>query len=274
MSLTATETKTVGPRRSMNSIGRLPLSGSTNTSDMSSAKDNSLAQPTLRQTHGSSAAHEDVEMDILSSSTKTSAGPPIGSPSSPDPSSWFRMSNQDEWKYLAALCYCIFYVGWNDGTLGPLLPRIQEYYDVWLQDVNDRSIQLTRPVDQLHHFVPSFRGGMHSKYSYEPGMISQRMCHQGSISGAFLNVYLSDKLGFGKVCTFSLRESIPSDNFPVNYLGYVVYDTSSICSCLRASSAALGPLVTFSITAAALPFPVMCAAYFFTSMAMSLQVRE
>jgi hypothetical protein len=29
-----------------------------------------------------------------------------------------------------ALCWCIFLVGWNDGSTGPLLPRIQEDYGV------------------------------------------------------------------------------------------------------------------------------------------------
>lgn len=29
-----------------------------------------------------------------------------------------------------ALCWCIFLVGWNDGSTGPLLPRIQEDYRV------------------------------------------------------------------------------------------------------------------------------------------------
>lgn len=30
----------------------------------------------------------------------------------------------------AALCWCLFLAGWNDGTLGPLLPRIREVYNV------------------------------------------------------------------------------------------------------------------------------------------------
>ncbi len=31
----------------------------------------------------------------------------------------------------SALCWCIFLIGWNDGTTGPLLPRIQEVYHVF-----------------------------------------------------------------------------------------------------------------------------------------------
>lgn len=37
------------------------------------------------------------------------------------------------WKnnlHFAALCYSYFLEGWNDGSLGPLLPRIQQYYNV------------------------------------------------------------------------------------------------------------------------------------------------
>ena len=29
-----------------------------------------------------------------------------------------------------ALCWALFIIGWNDGSTGPLLPRIQEFYDV------------------------------------------------------------------------------------------------------------------------------------------------
>jgi len=29
-----------------------------------------------------------------------------------------------------ALCWTLFVVGWSDGSVGPLLPRIQNFYDV------------------------------------------------------------------------------------------------------------------------------------------------
>lgn len=32
----------------------------------------------------------------------------------------------------AALCWCMFMTGWNDASTGPLLPRIQEVYNVRL----------------------------------------------------------------------------------------------------------------------------------------------
>ena len=34
------------------------------------------------------------------------------------------------WWQFAALCGSIWVAGWNDGTLGPLLPRLQEVYHV------------------------------------------------------------------------------------------------------------------------------------------------
>ena len=34
------------------------------------------------------------------------------------------------WVQFAALCFAIYVAGWGDGTLGPLLPRLQEVYHV------------------------------------------------------------------------------------------------------------------------------------------------
>ena len=35
-----------------------------------------------------------------------------------------------EYKQFAALCFCLFTAGWNDGTIGPLLNRIKAVYHV------------------------------------------------------------------------------------------------------------------------------------------------
>jgi hypothetical protein len=37
----------------------------------------------------------------------------------------------------AALCWCLFLAGWNDGSTGPLLPRIQREYHVCLSNFYD-----------------------------------------------------------------------------------------------------------------------------------------
>ena len=41
-----------------------------------------------------------------------------------------------EWIQFSALCSAIFVCGWNDGTIGPLLPRLQEVYHVSLGIAN------------------------------------------------------------------------------------------------------------------------------------------
>ncbi|KAJ3824255.1 MFS general substrate transporter [Lentinula raphanica] len=69
-----------------------------------------------------------------------------------------------EYLQLGALYWCMFLAGWNDGSTGPLLPRIQEVYDVGYIIVS---------------------------------LIFVFAC-VGFISGACLNVPLSEKLGFGK----------------------------------------------------------------------------
>ena len=38
------------------------------------------------------------------------------------------------------LCYAFFLNGWNDGTTGPLLPRIQSYYDVRLRVLGEPNV--------------------------------------------------------------------------------------------------------------------------------------
>ena len=37
---------------------------------------------------------------------------------------------REEYIQFASLCFCLFLAGWNDGTTGPLLPRIQSNYHV------------------------------------------------------------------------------------------------------------------------------------------------
>lgn len=64
---------------------------------------------------------------------------------------------------MVALAWCFYLNGWNDGTIGPLLPRIQEYYNVRPTsfplcpapvDISDRNIFFMITVDWL-------RGGVH-----------------------------------------------------------------------------------------------------------------
>ncbi|KAF9528584.1 major facilitator superfamily domain-containing protein [Crepidotus variabilis] len=63
------------------------------------------------------------------------------------------------------LCWTLFLAGWNDGTTGPLIPRIQEVYNIGFAIVS---------------------------------LIFVFGC-VGFIVGALANLYLTDKLGFGKL---------------------------------------------------------------------------
>ncbi|KAJ7729062.1 MFS general substrate transporter [Mycena maculata] len=64
-----------------------------------------------------------------------------------------------------ALCFAVFLAGWNDGTVGPLLPRIQEVYHVGYLIVS-----LVFVFQSL-----------------------------GSIAGAVVTISLTQRLGFGKL---------------------------------------------------------------------------
>ncbi|KAF8966620.1 MFS general substrate transporter [Flammula alnicola] len=101
-----------------------------------------------------------------------------------------------------ALCWCIWLMGWNDGTIGPMLPRIQTQYRVGFSVVS---------------------------------MIFVGNC-AGYITGATLNVWLNDRYGFGKaafgsyqiivlgaVCQlFAYAILISAPPFPLIICAYVI----------------------------------------------------
>ncbi|TCD71913.1 hypothetical protein EIP91_000045 [Steccherinum ochraceum] len=97
--------------------------------------------------------------------------------------------------HFLACCVSLFLAGWNDGTTGPLLPRIREVYN-------------------LSYFVVS--------------LIFIFNCI-GFVSGAIANVWLADKIGFGKLMVLgSMTQAIgyaimaPAPPFPVLVLGYTL----------------------------------------------------
>ncbi|KAJ3548188.1 hypothetical protein NMY22_g1355 [Coprinellus aureogranulatus] len=98
-------------------------------------------------------------------------------------------------QYLALL-FSLFMLGWNDGSTGPLLPRIQAVYEA--------SIQSTQCSDADSPL-------------------------QGIIIGALINVWLMDWLGFGKVLVLGATFQIityaiqsPAPPFPVFIIFNVV----------------------------------------------------
>ncbi|KAK7034515.1 hypothetical protein VNI00_012362 [Paramarasmius palmivorus] len=99
------------------------------------------------------------------------------------------------WIQYATLLWTLFLAGWNDGTTGPLLPRIQSVYRV-----SDTIVSLIFIFACL-----------------------------GFLSGAFINVWLSDRLGFGKIIAFgSILQVIayalqsPALPFPVFVMAYAI----------------------------------------------------
>ncbi|TFK46868.1 MFS general substrate transporter [Heliocybe sulcata] len=107
------------------------------------------------------------------------------------------------WIQFAALCWCFFLEGWNDGTTGPLIPAIQAHYHIGFAVVS--LIFVTNCI--------------------------------GFLAGAFANVYLNDKLGFGKVRSIG-----------------------SVCQ-----------IITYAIQSPAPPFPVLACAYAIAGFGISLQ---
>ncbi|KAH7885743.1 major facilitator superfamily domain-containing protein [Phlebopus sp. FC_14] len=96
---------------------------------------------------------------------------------------------------LVTLCWFLFLEGWNDGANGPLLPRIQQVYGIGYAVVS---------------------------------LIFVLAC-VGFITGALLNVVLSEKLGFGKVmvlgavlqvAAYAMECAAPP--FPVFVFGYFI----------------------------------------------------
>ncbi|KAJ3726717.1 MFS general substrate transporter [Lentinula raphanica] len=102
-----------------------------------------------------------------------------------------------------ALCWCFVLEGWNDGSVGPLLPVIQAYYSVGFAVVS------------LLFVV--------------------NCC--GFVVGAAVNIWLNERLGFGKVMVLG----------------------------------SLFQLATYAIQSPAPPFPALVFSFFLAGLGMSLQ---
>ncbi|KAI9458666.1 MFS general substrate transporter [Lactarius psammicola] len=94
-----------------------------------------------------------------------------------------------------SLCWTLFLIGWSDSSTGPLLPRIQSVYDVGFAVVS---------VVFIANCI-------------------------GFVTGSTLNVFLNDKLGFGKtialgsaaqMVAFGIQASAPP--FPLFVIAYAI----------------------------------------------------
>ncbi|EUC65244.1 MFS general substrate transporter [Rhizoctonia solani AG-3 Rhs1AP] len=132
---------------------------------------------------------EAIEMDTIVDGRDSKSRSTVGAPEVP---AW-AMSPKKEWAAIFTCCGCMFMSGWNDATTGPLLPIIQAHYNIGFIVVS---------------------------------MLFVSNC-VGYLSAAVINIYLTDRLGFGKVIL----------------LGGVLQ------------------IVAYAMLAPAPPFPVMCISY-------------
>ncbi|KAI0701345.1 MFS general substrate transporter [Cytidiella melzeri] len=147
----------------------------------------------LRKPH---ASHDDVELAKLdkqknttTSDTEEKASDIAVSENASSPSVRLVAFLQ-----FASLCFTLFVAGWNDGTTGPLLPRMQTNYHVGYAVVS---------------------------------LIFIFNC-LGFVGGALANVHLVDKVGLGKTLVIGSASQMigyalmaPAPPFPVFVLGYV-----------------------------------------------------
>lgn len=114
---------------------RLPSSLTRKTSDLSILKDDIHLQ-TL-SAGGTSILHnqpdDSTEAKLERSADTLNAIPYL--PVSNVTLGLSKLQKRNSMVQFLALCWCIFMVGWNDGSTGPLLPRIQEDYRVCANSV-------------------------------------------------------------------------------------------------------------------------------------------
>ncbi|KAF8630980.1 hypothetical protein AX15_002703 [Amanita polypyramis BW_CC] len=90
---------------------------------------------------------------------------------------------------LLALCFCMYLLGWNDGSVGSLLPRIQHAYHA----------------------------------SYVVVSLIFVMSTIGFIIGGLINVPLNDRLGFGKTLVVGLSCLVIAYTFQIPAFPYPVF---------------------------------------------------
>lgn len=143
--------------------------------------------------HGISESIEMVELGAR----KTTGSPEVLGPTPPSMTSEMRRKANIQF---ATLCLTLFLGGWMGGTTGPLLPRIQQVYDV------SRSTEWFYVIVLIASLLRSVLRWSHCSSCSTVWYMSCRVpcgyAHdpiQGSILASVVNVYLSDKIGFGWV---------------------------------------------------------------------------
>lgn len=152
------------------------------------------AEPTTPPKRDSFDKADQIELAELNGASGSSR--PDTGKSSPVPPG--ELSPHAKWLagvQFATMCWTLFLAGWNDGTTGPMLPRIQDHY--------------------------------HVGYAIVALMFISNCI--GFVAGAAANVHLTDKFGFGKVMVGgSIAQIIayaiisPAPPFPVFVIAFAI----------------------------------------------------
>jgi len=165
----------------------------TGASTPAEAKDPQTATPYSLETSTKAGSVDKTELqpEALSKEGDTSI-PDVSPPISPALAKKYRLKANIQF---FAACWSLFLAGWNDGTTGPLLPRIREVYNV----------------------------------SYAVVSLIFIFNCIGFVSGATANVWLTDRFGYGKVMVLGAMAQVigyalesPAPPFPVLILGYTI----------------------------------------------------
>ncbi|KAH9003402.1 MFS general substrate transporter [Lactarius hatsudake] len=142
--------------------------------------------------HHTTHKTEDIELSARTPSQERKESAPDGQVAVSEPSN--SAGPRAKIQFLS-LCWTLFLIGWSDSSTGPLLPRIQSVYDVGFAVVS---------------------------------VIFIANCI-GFVAGSTLNIFLNDKLGFGKtivlgsvaqMVAFSIQASAPP--FPLFAITYAI----------------------------------------------------
>lgn len=84
------------------------------------------------------------------------------------------------WLQYSSLCFTLFLAGWNDGTTGPLLPRMQEHYHVSTSRARAKShpSEIFYLLDRIRNSLINIRfkyRGTFSFYLLESSVSSERL---------------------------------------------------------------------------------------------------
>ncbi|KAL1949088.1 hypothetical protein VTO73DRAFT_10894 [Trametes versicolor] len=145
-------------------------------------------------TPAATATDEGKQIEYVETNAAADSEQPSRAPSTTFPATTPAMKLKARIQF-ATLCWSLFMAGWNDGTTGPLLPRIQSVYHVGFAVVS---------------------------------LIFVFNC-VGFVTGAAANVWLTDRLGFGTVMVIGAFAQVvgysleaPAPPFPVFVLGYAI----------------------------------------------------